>query len=146
MLCGGTLNATASAHNLTSPSFPAAYPEFTSCRWILDAPPQETIQVSVHTFALDPSQSCATNYLEINDWPVVSVRVGSTQRLGAAEFCSCRSFFFSVQGDFGQSHKYCPSDEHPLDFYSYGRTVLVHFKSDAFMAGNGLNITFQIAG
>lgn len=85
MLCGGTLNATASVQNLTSPSFPGAYPEFTSCRWILDAPLQETIQVSVHTFALDPSQSCTTNYLEINDWPVVSVRVGSTQRLG----CCC---------------------------------------------------------
>lgn len=53
--------------------------------------------------------------------------------------------FFSLQGDFGQSHKYCPSDDHPLDFYSYGRTVLVHFKSDAFMAGNGLKITFKIA-
>lgn len=118
LLCGGTLNATTSAQNLTSPSFPGTYPEFTSCRWILDAPPQETIQVSVHTFALDPSQSCTTNYLEINDWPV---------------------------GDFGQSHKYCPSDDHPLDFYSYGRTVLVHFKSDAFIAGNGVNITFKIA-
>lgn len=54
--------------------------------------------------------------------------------------------FFSLQGDFGQSHKYCPSDDHPLVFYSFGRTVLVHFKSDAFIAGNGLNITFKIAG
>lgn len=72
MLCGGTLNATTGVQSLTSPSFPGAYHEFTSCRWILDAPPQETIQVSVHTFALDPSQSCTTNYLEINDWPVVS--------------------------------------------------------------------------
>lgn len=61
-----------------------------------------------------------------------------------SEFCWC-NHFFCLQGDFGQSHKYCPSDDHPLDFYSYGRTVLVNFKSDAFMTGNGLNVDFKIA-
>lgn len=60
------------------------------------------------------------------------------------EFCQC-NHFLCLQGDFGQSHKYCPSNDHPLDFYSYGRTVLVNFKSDTFMAGNGLNFTFEIA-
>ncbi|XP_029134023.2 cubilin [Labrus bergylta] len=119
LVCGGTMNATTSVQTFTSPSFPGAYPSYTSCRWILDAPAQETVKVSFQTFVLQPSQSCSSNYLEIKDWPV---------------------------GDYGQSHKICASDGHPLDFYSYGRTVFIHFKSDAFVAGNGLSFTQQIAG
>nr|XP_046226989.1 cubilin [Scatophagus argus] len=118
LVCGGTLNATTTIQTLTSPSFPNAYPPYTSCRWILDAPAQENIKVSVQTFELHSSQSCSTNYLDMKDWPL---------------------------GDYGQSHKFCASDDHPLDFYSYGRTILVHFKSDTFMTGNGLSFTYQIA-
>ncbi|XP_015260854.1 PREDICTED: cubilin-like, partial [Cyprinodon variegatus] len=118
LLCGGTLNATVVPQTLTSPSFPGAYPSFTSCRWILDAPPQETIKVSVQTFVLDASQSCSSNYLELKDWPL---------------------------GDYGQSHKFCASDGRPQDFYSYSRTVLMYFKSDTFLPGNGLSFSFQIA-
>uniref|UniRef100_A0A3P8SX64 Cubilin n=1 Tax=Amphiprion percula TaxID=161767 RepID=A0A3P8SX64_AMPPE len=117
--CGGTLNATTTNQTLTTPSFPGAYPAYTSCRWILDAPVQETIKVSIQTFVLQPSQSCSENYLDMKDWPV---------------------------GDYGQSHKFCASDRHPPDFYSYGRTMLIHFKSDDFMTGNGLSFTYQIAG
>lgn len=72
VVCGGTLNATTSIQTMTSPFYPNAYPPHTSCRWILDAPPQETIQVSVKNFVLHPSQSCSTNYLEMKDWPMVS--------------------------------------------------------------------------
>ncbi|XP_047205867.1 cubilin [Girardinichthys multiradiatus] len=118
LLCGGILNATAAKQTLTSPSFPSAYPPYTSCRWVLDAPPQETIKVSVQTFVLNPSQSCSTNYLEMKDWPL---------------------------GDYGQSHKFCTSDGHPPDFYSFSRTVLMYFKSDTFLPGNGLSFSYQIA-
>lgn len=72
MVCGGILNTTTTIQTLTSPSFPNAYPPYTSCRWILDALPQETIKVSVQSFVLQPSQSCDANFLEIKDWPVVS--------------------------------------------------------------------------
>nr|XP_033964372.1 cubilin-like [Pseudochaenichthys georgianus] len=106
MLCGGTLNATTAVQTLTSPHYPNAYPPFTSCRWILDAPAQESVKLSFQTFVLQPSQSCSTNYLEMKDWPV--------------------------------------ADAHPPDFYSYGRTVLVQFKSDAFMARNGVSFTYQM--
>ncbi|XP_076027535.1 cubilin [Genypterus blacodes] len=119
MVCGGNLNASSSIQTLTSPFFPNAYPPFTSCRWILDAPSQETIKVSIQTFVLQSSQSCSTNDLEMKDWPV---------------------------GDYGQTHKFCASDARPADFYSYGRTFLMHFRSDSFMPGNGLSFTFQVAG
>ncbi|KAM4718445.1 cubilin [Anableps anableps] len=118
LLCGGTLNATTAEQTLTSPSFPNAYPPYTSCRWIIDAPPLETIKVSVQTFVFDPSQRCSTNYLEIKDWPL---------------------------GVYGESHKFCASDDHPPDFYSNNRTVLMHFKSDAFLPGNGLSFSYEIA-
>lgn len=49
------------------------------------------------------------------------------------------------QGDYGESFRFCASDGHPLDFYSNSRTILVHFKSDTFMTGNGLSFTYQIA-
>nr|XP_033495310.1 cubilin [Epinephelus lanceolatus] len=118
LVCGGILNATTAIQTLTSPFFPNAYPPHTSCRWILDAPAQETIKVAVQTFSLQPSQSCSENYLEMRDWPM---------------------------GDYGQSHKFCASDDHPPDFYSYSRTIHVHFRSDTFMTGNGLSFTYQIA-
>ncbi|XP_053714419.1 cubilin isoform X1 [Synchiropus splendidus] len=119
MVCGGALNATTSLQTLTSPYFPNAYPAYTNCRWTLDAPAQETIKVVVENFALQPSQSCTGNYLQFMDFPL---------------------------GDYGQSHKFCAGDGHPPDFYSYGRTILLHFKSDSFMTGNGLKLNYQIAG
>ncbi|XP_045916959.1 cubilin [Micropterus dolomieu] len=118
LVCGGTLNATITVQTQTSPFFPNAYPPYISCRWILDAPAQETIKVSLQIFVVQPSQSCTTNYLEMKDWPM---------------------------GDYGQSHRFCASDAHPLDFYSYGRTILMYFKSDTFMTGNGLSFSYQTA-
>ncbi|XP_053268342.1 cubilin [Pleuronectes platessa] len=118
LLCGGTLNASTTMETLTSPSFPNAYPPYTSCRWILDAPAQETIQLSFQNFAFQPSQSCSTNFLEMRNWPM---------------------------GEYGQSLKFCASDGHPPDFYSNTRTLHVYFKSDSFMSGNGLRFTYQIA-
>ncbi|KAM6953504.1 cubilin [Aplochiton taeniatus] len=118
-LCGGTLNATTTAQTLTSPYYPNAYPAYTNCRWVLDAPPQESVKVTVQHFVLQPAQSCSANYLEMCDWPV---------------------------GDYGQVHKFCAVDTHVPDFHSYGRTMHVHFKSDAFMTANGMSITYQVAG
>ncbi|XP_026057290.1 cubilin-like [Carassius auratus] len=118
-LCGGAFNATASAQTITSPYYPNAYPPFASCRWVLDAPSQEVVKVSVQQFQLDSSQSCTSNYLEFKDFPV---------------------------GDYGQAHKFCGSDSHVPDFYSYGRTMHITFKSDVFMTGDGFSLTYQVAG
>ncbi|KAJ8389047.1 hypothetical protein AAFF_G00124440 [Aldrovandia affinis] len=118
-ICGGVLNATSSAQTITSPFYPNAYPDYTSCRWILDAPAQEGIRLVVQQFRLQPSQSCALNYLEMRDYP---------------------------GGDYGQAHKFCGTDSHVPDFYSYDRTVHLTFKSNAFAPGNGFSLTYQIAG
>uniref|UniRef100_A0A673JSX5 CUB domain-containing protein n=1 Tax=Sinocyclocheilus rhinocerous TaxID=307959 RepID=A0A673JSX5_9TELE len=71
-LCGGAFNATASSQTITSPYYPNAYPPFASCRWVLDAPSQEVVKVSVQQFHLDSSQSCTSNFLEFKDFPVFS--------------------------------------------------------------------------
>nr|XP_023646366.1 cubilin [Paramormyrops kingsleyae] len=119
MLCGGSFNATSSPQTITSPMFPNAYPDSTSCRWILDSPPQENIKVSVQSFHLQPSQGCTQNYLEMKDWPT---------------------------GDYGQVHRFCGTDSNVPDFYSYGRTMHLTFKSEAYMDGNGFSLTYQVAG
>ncbi|XP_016093659.1 cubilin [Sinocyclocheilus grahami] len=118
-LCGGAFNATGSSQTITSPYYPNAYPPFASCRWVLDAPSQEVVKVSVQQFHLDSSQSCTSNFLEFKDFPV---------------------------GDYGQAHKFCGTDSHVPDFYSYGRTMHITFKSDLFMTGDGFSLTFQVAG
>ncbi|XP_076146859.1 cubilin [Alosa pseudoharengus] len=119
LLCGGVFNATSSPQTIMSPMYPNAYPPFTSCRWVLDAPSMETIKLIVQQFRLQASQTCDRNYLEFKDWP---------------------------QGDYGQAHKFCGSDNSVPDFYSYGRSMFVTFKSDAFMTGNGFSLTYQVAG
>lgn len=70
-ICGGAFNATASSQTITSPFYPSAYPPFSSCRWVLDAPSQEVVKVSVQQFHLESSQSCTSNFLEFKDFPVV---------------------------------------------------------------------------
>ena len=56
------------------------------------------------------------------------------------------SLSLSLQGDYGQSHKFCAGESPVPDFYSYGRTISLHFKSDTFMPGNGMSLTYQVAG
>ncbi|KAI4871253.1 hypothetical protein NFI96_019773 [Prochilodus magdalenae] len=118
-LCGGIFNATTTPQTITSPLYPNPYPAFTSCRWVLDAPAQEAVQIVVQQFQLQSSQSCSSNFLEMKDWPV---------------------------GDYGQAHKFCGLDTHIPDFYSYGRTMHLTFRSDTFMTGNGFSLTYQVAG
>ncbi|KAK3572019.1 hypothetical protein QTP86_022249 [Hemibagrus guttatus] len=118
-LCGGIYNVTTTAQTITSPFYPNAYPPFTLCRWVLDAPPQEAVKIIVQQFHLQPSQSCSSNFLGMKDWPL---------------------------GEYGQAHKFCGSDSHVADFYSYDRTMHLTFQSDTFITGNGFSLTYQVAG
>uniref|UniRef100_A0A4W4F6Q8 Cubilin n=1 Tax=Electrophorus electricus TaxID=8005 RepID=A0A4W4F6Q8_ELEEL len=115
-LCGGIYNATATPQTITSPFYPNPYPAFTFCRWVLDAPPQETVKVIVQQFHLQTSQGCSSNFLEMKDWPVVRLNYHT----------SCNS--------------------HIPDFYSYDRTMHLTFQSDTFMTGNGFSLSYQVAG
>lgn len=49
-------------------------------------------------------------------------------------------------GDKGQVHRYCGTETFVIpEFYSYGRTAVVTFKSQEFVSGNGLSFTYQIS-
>ncbi|XP_010219070.1 PREDICTED: cubilin-like, partial [Tinamus guttatus] len=119
-LCGGTHNATSTSLTATSPNFPNAYPPFTHCVWIIDAPPQQQVRLVVETFHLHANQDCSQNYLELQASPMRSQ--GSVHR-----FCGTETF--SVP-----------------EFYSYDRTAIVTFKSDEYMINNGVRFTYQAAG
>lgn len=89
----------------------------------------------------------------LHRFPVLSAAAWLAWRGSGGTISQCGDTWTSLQqpcccfqGDYGQSQRFCASDGPPVDFYSYGRTVLVHFKSDAFLTGNGLNFTFQVAG
>ncbi|NXD11879.1 CUBN protein, partial [Nothocercus nigrocapillus] len=119
-LCGGTYNATSTSLTATSPNFPNAYPPFTHCVWIIDAPPQQQVRLVVETFHLHSNQDCSQNYLELQASPMRSQ---------------------------GSAHRFCGTETFSVpEFYSYDRTAIVTFKSDEYMINNGVRFTYEAAG
>ncbi|XP_053120680.1 cubilin [Hemicordylus capensis] len=122
-LCGGVYNATSASQTATSPYFPNAYPPFTVCKWVIDAPPEQQVKLVVRTFHLQSSQDCSQNYLEFQDSP-----------LGNQEHAD-------------RVHRFCGFENFAIpEFYSYRRTALVIFRSEAYMINNGLSFSYQASG
>ncbi|XP_066440814.1 cubilin [Eleutherodactylus coqui] len=119
LLCGGIYNATSSVTTTTSPNYPNSYPPFTNCVWTIDSPETENVKVKIQSFHLQTGLNCSSNYLEVKDSPV---------------------------GDLGQLHTYCGTEPFEIpEFYSFGRTAVITFKSQEFMPGNGLSFTYEIS-
>uniref|UniRef100_A0ACB8FV66 Uncharacterized protein n=1 Tax=Sphaerodactylus townsendi TaxID=933632 RepID=A0ACB8FV66_9SAUR len=122
-LCGGTYNATSVSQTMTSPYFPQAYPPFTVCRWVIDAPPEQQVQLVVQMFHLHSSQDCSQNYLEFQDFPL------------------------SNQEHADRVHRFCGDENVTVPvFYSYRRTAIIIFRSEAYMTNNGLNFSYKASG
>ncbi|XP_053215446.1 cubilin [Podarcis raffonei] len=122
-LCGGVFNATSTSQTATSPYFPEAYPPFTYCRWVIDAPPEQHVKIVVQEFHLQSSQDCSQNYLEFQDSP-----------LGNPEHAD-------------QVHRFCGSENLAIPVvYSYGRTAVVIFRSEAYVVNNGLSFSYLTSG
>ncbi|MEE6466792.1 hypothetical protein FKM82_007053 [Ascaphus truei] len=119
ILCGGIYNATSTPTTTTSPNFPNSYLPFTTCIWTIDAPEEEHVKLGVQAFNLQPNMDCSENSIELKDSPV---------------------------GDRGQVHRFCGAETFKIpEFYSSGRTAVVTFKSQEYIAGNGFSFTYQIA-
>ncbi|XP_019353396.2 cubilin [Alligator mississippiensis] len=119
-LCGGIYNATSTQQTAMSPNFPNAYAPFTVCIWIIDAPPQEEVKLTVETFRLHSSQDCSQNYLEFQD---------------------------RTMNNRGQVHRFCGTETFAIpEFSSHGRTAIVTFRSEEYMINNGVRFTYQAAG
>ncbi|KAL8165123.1 UNVERIFIED_CONTAM: hypothetical protein K2H54_029892 [Gekko kuhli] len=122
-LCGGTYNATSTPQTVTSPYFPYAYPPFTVCRWVIDAPPEQQVRLVVQEFHLHPSQDCSRNYLEFQDSPL------------------------SNQEHANRVHRFCGAENFTIpEFYSYRRTAIAIFRSEAYMPNNGLSFSYKASG
>uniref|UniRef100_A0A8D0GFF0 Cubilin n=1 Tax=Sphenodon punctatus TaxID=8508 RepID=A0A8D0GFF0_SPHPU len=120
-LCGGTYNATSTPQIATSPNFPNAYSPFTVCLWVIDAPPEQQVRLTVQTLHLHPSQDCSQNYLEFQDSTAVR--------------------------DERQVNRFCGTETYAIpEFYSHGRTAIVIFKSEDYVGNNGVSFTYQAAG
>ncbi|KAM4689065.1 cubilin [Discoglossus pictus] len=119
ILCGGIFNATSTPTSATSPYFPGSYQPFTSCIWTIDAPQSENVKIAVNTFALQSNTDCSENYMEIKDFPA---------------------------SDHGQVHRYCGTEAFQIpEFYTYGRTAVIMFKSKEYVSDNGFSFTYEIA-
>ena len=73
--CGGTLAATASPQNLSSPNYPQNYAHGLNCRWLIEAPstpyPKQVL-LQVHDVSIEAHAQCQYDYLELRDQPLVS--------------------------------------------------------------------------
>ncbi|XP_048417522.2 cubilin isoform X2 [Stegostoma tigrinum] len=119
LVCGGNFNSTDITQIITPPGYPHDYPPLTKCDWIIDAPAQEQIWVTVQEFNLPTSPNCTGDYLEIKDWPL---------------------------SDFGQIYRLCGSNPTFPDFYSYGRTIKITFMSKMYQSGNIFQLRHKVAG
>ncbi|XP_037693302.1 cubilin [Choloepus didactylus] len=119
MPCGGTFNATWDPQSLSSPSSssPGAVPP--SCTWVIEAPPQEQVKVTVWALQL-PRPDCAENHLQLQDTP---------------------------QGEGPPGVRFCGSNASAVPaFYSSTRTAIVIFRTEAFDGDSRVGFTYQIAG
>lgn len=117
MPCGGTHVATLTPQNASSPHLSNIRRRFSTCTWVIEAPPHKQIKITVWELQLT-SQDCSQNYLELQDSP---------QRNGpVTQFC-------------GANFTTLPA------FYSSTRTALVVFRSDVLNTNSQVYFTYQIA-
>lgn len=58
---------------ITSPGYPNAYRQEARCRWTIDAPTEtDKVEVTVTSLNLQTTPSCAPEYLEMRDYPLVN--------------------------------------------------------------------------
>nr|CAA09096.1 hypothetical protein [Mus musculus] len=66
MPCGGTYNATSMPQNTSSPQLSNIRRPFSTCTWVIEAPPHQQVQITVWKLQL-PSQDCSRSSLELQD-------------------------------------------------------------------------------
>lgn len=73
VLCGGQLNVTRAAQNLSSPNYPLDYPVNTRCRWTLDAPLRDQVYIELIDLDIEEHDDCDYDFIEMRDYPMVSI-------------------------------------------------------------------------
>lgn len=84
--CGGTYNATSTPQNASSPHLSNIRRPYSTCTWVIAAPPQQQVQITVWDLQL-PSQDCSQSYLELQD----SVQVKTPQMVAVTSANTARN-------------------------------------------------------
>lgn len=63
--CGG--NLTGSMGSFTSPQYPNNYPVSTTCQWVIDVPPRQTVRLTFSVMNIETDQYCANDYVAVYD-------------------------------------------------------------------------------
>ena len=72
-VCGGTLLASQTAQNISSPSYPNAYGQNVRCRWTIDSGSGlRQVSLTLVDLSLAQDASCSSEYIEFRDKPMVS--------------------------------------------------------------------------
>ncbi|XP_058537778.1 cubilin isoform X1 [Neofelis nebulosa] len=119
MPCGGTYNATWTPQSISSPNSSDPEIPFSTCTWVLEAPPHQQVKITVWALQLHP-RDCDQNYLEFQDSPERDGNPG-------IQFC-------------GRNASAIPT------FYSSASTAIVVFKSEVLDRNSRVGFTYQIAG
>lgn len=71
--CGGTLTATRTGQNISSPGYPNAYNQNVRCRWTIDSGSnRRQVSLTLVDLSLAQDPSCSSEYIEFRDSPMVS--------------------------------------------------------------------------
>uniref|UniRef100_A0A8C6W9S3 Cubilin n=1 Tax=Nannospalax galili TaxID=1026970 RepID=A0A8C6W9S3_NANGA len=108
--CGGNIyiHDAGSAGYVTSPNYPANYPQHAECIWILAAPPGTSIQLQFEDqFNIGETPNCASSYLQLRDGadsnaPVLSTFCGPS--LPRSQMSSREVMYLRFQSGNGSSH------------------------------------------
>ena len=72
-VCGGTLTATRTGQNISSPGYPNAYNQNVRCRWTIDSGSnRRQVSLTLADLSLAQDPSCSSEYIEFRDSPMVS--------------------------------------------------------------------------
>ena len=72
-VCGGTLTATRTGQNISSPGYPNAYNQNVRCRWTIDSGSnRRQVSLTLADLSLAEDPSCSSDYIEFRDSPMVS--------------------------------------------------------------------------
>ncbi|XP_042541866.1 cubilin [Dipodomys spectabilis] len=118
MPCGGTYNATWIPQSLSSPHLPNPSLPLSMCTWVIQAPPQQQVKITVDALKL-LSPDCEKNYLELQDSP---------QNNGNSRMQFCSTNVSAVPA-----------------FYSSTHTAIVLFKSEVLNRDSEVSFTYQLA-
>ncbi|XP_033108753.1 uncharacterized protein LOC117110233 [Anneissia japonica] len=114
MLRGCRYNLTATSGTITSPNFPSPYDDNTHCLWYIHAEEGNIITLTFHTFSIESSPGCKSDFLQVRDKDVYE----ETENL-----CGYRI---------------------PGKVISDRNEMLLYFNTDNYISSMGFNVTYVI--